>query len=114
MSRFAVSTACAIHDGSFRLIRDQGVILADEQGEPANMIGAMRDVTAQRQAEVALREATELHRVAFRLPSPAMQVDAQGTYLDADDRALAFFERTRDETPQRRFATTSRQKCRPR
>ena len=85
------------HDGSFRLIRDQGVILADEQGEPANMIGAMRDVTAQREAEVALREATELHRVLFRLPSPAVQVDAQGAYLDADDRALAFFERTRDE-----------------
>jgi DNA-binding CsgD family transcriptional regulator/PAS domain-containing protein len=82
-------------DGSFRLILDHGVILADEHGEPANMIGAMRDVTAQREAELAMREATELHRVLFRLPSPAMQVDAQGTYLDADERALAFFERTR-------------------
>ncbi len=61
------------------------------------MIGAMRDVTAEREAELAVREATELHSVLFRLPSPAMHVDAAGRYLDADARALAFFERTRDQ-----------------
>jgi PAS domain-containing protein len=84
-------------DGSFRLIHDQGVMLADEAGDPANMIGAMRDITSEREAQLALREVNELHRVLFRLPSPAMQVDASGAYLDADERALAFFERTRDE-----------------
>ena len=84
-------------DGSYRLIHDQGVILADEAGDPANMIGAMRDITSEREAQLALREVNELQRVLFRLPSPAMQVDASGAYLDADERALAFFERTRDE-----------------
>ena len=84
-------------DGSHRLIHDQGVILADEAGDPANMIGAMRDITSEREAQLALREVNELHRVLFRLPSPAMQVDASGAKLDADERALAFFERTRDE-----------------
>jgi DNA-binding CsgD family transcriptional regulator/PAS domain-containing protein len=84
-------------DGSFRLIHDQGVILADEAGDPANMIGAMRDITSEREVQLALREVNELHRVLFRLPSPAMQVDASGAYLDADERALGFFERTRDE-----------------
>jgi PAS domain-containing protein/DNA-binding CsgD family transcriptional regulator len=83
--------------GGYRRIDDQGVILVDGHGEPSNMIGAMRDVTAEREAELAVREATELQRVLFRLPSPAMHVDATGRYLDADDRALAFFERTRDE-----------------
>ncbi len=84
-------------DGSFRTIHDQGVILADEAGDPVNMIGAMRDVTDEREVQLALREANELHRVLFRLPSPALQVDASGAYLDADERALAFFERSRDE-----------------
>ena len=37
-------------DGSFRVIHDQGVILADEAGDPVNMIGAMRDVTDEREA----------------------------------------------------------------
>jgi len=35
--------------------------------------------------------------VLSRIPSPAVQVDAQGNYLDADAYALAFFEKTRDE-----------------
>jgi DNA-binding CsgD family transcriptional regulator len=84
-------------DGSYRLIQDQGVILTDGAGDPSNMIGAMRDVTSEREAQLAQREATELHRVLFRLPSPAMHVDASGAYVDADDQALTFFERTREE-----------------
>jgi DNA-binding CsgD family transcriptional regulator len=84
-------------DGSYRMIEDQGVILPSPAGEPANMIGAMRDVTAEREAAMAQLEATELHRVLFRLPSPAMEVDAGGAYLDADAHALTFFERSREE-----------------
>jgi PAS domain-containing protein/DNA-binding NarL/FixJ family response regulator len=83
--------------GGYRTIDDHGVVMVDGRGEPTTMIGAMRDVTAEREAELAVREATELHRVLFRLPSPAMHVDAAGRYLDADERALAFFERTRDQ-----------------
>ena len=91
-------------NGTFRTIVDQGVILVDAQGEPTNMIGAMRDVTAEREAELAAREATELHRVLFRLPSPAVLVDAQGAYLDASEAALLFFERSRDEMLAARLA----------
>lgn len=84
-------------DGSYRTVEDQGVILAAPGSEPANMIGAMRDVTAEREAQLAMREASELHRVLFRLPSPAMLVNADGVYVDADDHALAFFERSMSE-----------------
>ena len=61
------------------------------------MIGAIRDVTRERAAQAVRREADELRRVLFGLPSPAMQVDAHGAYVDADEHALAFFERTREE-----------------
>jgi DNA-binding CsgD family transcriptional regulator/PAS domain-containing protein len=84
-------------DGSYKTIVDQGVILVDAQGEPTNLIGAMHDVTAEREAELAAREASELHRVLFRLPSPAVVASADGAYLDASEAALAFFERSRDE-----------------
>ena len=96
-ARFCCEYRLRHGDGSFRLIHDQGVILTDEAGDPANMIGAMRDITGEREVRLALREANELHRVLFRLPSPALQVGASGAYLDADERALAFFERTRAE-----------------
>jgi DNA-binding CsgD family transcriptional regulator len=84
-------------DGTYRVIEDQGVVIAGEDGTPANMIGAMRDVTDERKAQLAAREATELHRVLFRLPSPAVQVAKDGSYIDADATALAFFERTAEE-----------------
>ena len=56
------------------------------------MIGAIRDVTRERAAQAVRREADELRRVLFGLPSPAMQVDERGAYVDADDHALAFFQ----------------------
>jgi DNA-binding CsgD family transcriptional regulator len=79
------------------VVSDQGVLLTNRSGRATNMIGAMRDVTRERAAQAARREADELRRVLFDLPSPAMQVDARGAYVDADAHALAFFERTRDE-----------------
>ncbi|MCX6364444.1 MAG: PAS domain-containing protein [Actinobacteria bacterium] len=84
-------------DGTYRVVEDQGLVMAGEDGAPASMIGAMRDVTGEREAQLAAREATELHRVLFRLPSPAVQVAKDGSYIDADANALAFFERTAEE-----------------
>ncbi|MEI6452798.1 MAG: PAS domain-containing protein, partial [Actinomycetes bacterium] len=84
-------------DGTWITVSDQGVILLDEARQPANMIGAMRDVTAERDAQRAVRAAEELRNVLFRIPNPAVQVDARGNYVDADTDALAFFEKTMDE-----------------
>jgi DNA-binding CsgD family transcriptional regulator/PAS domain-containing protein len=84
-------------DGSWLTVSDQGVLLTNRSGRATNMIGALRDVTRERAAQAVQREADELRRVLFRLPSPAMQVDAGGAYVDADARALEFFERSRDE-----------------
>ena len=84
-------------DGSWVVVSDQGVLLTNRAGRVTNMIGAMRDVTRERATQAVRREADELRRVLFGLPSPAMQVDERGAYIDADVHALAFFERTRDE-----------------
>jgi DNA-binding CsgD family transcriptional regulator/PAS domain-containing protein len=89
-------------DGSWALISDQGVLLTTRGGRPTNMIGAIRDVTRERAAQAVRREADELRRVLFGLPSPAMQVDEHGAYVDADEHALAFFRRTRAEMLSRR------------
>ena len=84
-------------DGTWATVSDKGVIQLDQAGQPANMIGAMRDVTVDRDAQRAVREAEELRSLLFRIPNPALQVDARGNYLDADTDALAFFEKTMDE-----------------
>ena len=84
-------------DGSWATVTDQGVLLTNRGGRATNMIGAIRDVTRERASQAVRREADELRRVLFGLPSPAMQVDEDGAYIDADDHALAFFMRTREE-----------------
>lgn len=91
-------------DGSWATVTDQGVLLTNRGGRATNMIGAIRDVTRERATQAVRREADELRRVLFRLPSPAMQVDADGAYVDADEHALAFFQRTRDEMLARTVA----------
>jgi PAS domain S-box-containing protein len=84
-------------DGSYLWMSDQGIVLTDERGRPTSVVGAMRDVTREREARRAQRDAEELQRVLFRLSSPTLHVDAAGRYLDADGTALAFFERAREE-----------------
>ena len=84
-------------DGRYVTVSDRGVTLSDAAGEPANMIGAMRDVAGEREAQQVLREACELRNVLFRIGKPAMQVDSAGDYVDATPTALAFFQRSADE-----------------
>ena len=84
-------------DGSYVTVSDQGVVLTDGDGTPASMIGAMRDVTGDREAERARLRAEELRRVLFRIGKPAMQVDASGAYVDAAPTALEFFHRGPEE-----------------
>jgi len=84
-------------DGTFIAVDDQGVVLRDAKGRPTNLIGAIRDVTESHAVERALRRADELRHVLFQIGSPAMQVDADGRYVDATPIALEFFQRTADE-----------------
>jgi len=84
-------------DGAWATVSDQGVLLTNRSGRVTNMIGAIRDVTREHATQTVRREADELRRVLFRLPNPAMQVDEHGAYVDADEYALAFFRRTREE-----------------
>ena len=79
-------------DGTWATVTDQGVLLTNRGGRATNMIGAIRDVTRERATQAVRREADELRRVLFRLPSPAMQVDERGAYVDADEHALVVLQ----------------------
>jgi DNA-binding CsgD family transcriptional regulator/PAS domain-containing protein len=87
-------------DGRWLVFSDQAVLLTGRGGRTTNMIGAMRDVTHELRARDMAREVEELRSVLFRLPSPAIQVDARGDYVDADAFALSFFRRSREEMLQ--------------
>ena len=65
---------------------DHGVILTDEAGEPASMIGVMRDVTDERAAELAAREAQRA--MQDELERSARALRRQTTILDERNAAL--------------------------
>ena len=50
-------------EGGWAVVADRGRVLRDEHGEPIRVIGAMRDVTEQRQAEDQLRHAQKMEAV---------------------------------------------------
>jgi PAS domain S-box-containing protein len=69
-------------DGSYAWIRDRGYVIADAGANPVRMIGAMDDVTAQREAEEALRQSEARYRsVLANLREVVFQVDADGRWL---------------------------------
>jgi len=49
-------------DGSYALIYDRGYLIRDAQGLPVRMVGAMQDLTSDRQARAALRESEAINR----------------------------------------------------
>ncbi|MBN8644336.1 MAG: PAS domain-containing protein [Planctomycetes bacterium] len=55
-----------LRDGSWGIFVDRAVIVRSEDGTPVRMVGAMTEVTRERDAEGALREAEERFRLALR------------------------------------------------
>ncbi len=85
-------------DGTYIWVQDTGVIARDGGGRPARMLGTIRDVTKEREMGRALEQAAELHRTLFRgAANPAVRVDREGRYLEANDAALAFWKRSPEE-----------------
>ena len=78
-------------DGSFIVVRDRGVMIADEVDLSNHMIGAVRDVTQEREASQAERRAAELYHTLFaQAVNPAYHIAEDGRYLDANRAGLEF------------------------
>lgn len=91
-------------DGSYVWVQDTGVIVRDAGDRPARMLGTIRDITQEHEAGLALEQAAELHRTLFRgAANPAVRVDRDGHYLEANDAALAFWGRSSKEMQESDF-----------
>ena len=91
-------------DGGYLWVRDTGVIVRDAEGHPVRMLGTIRDTTRERDARLALEQAAELHRTLFRgAANPAVRVHRDGRYVEANEAALAFWDRDAEDMRESDF-----------
>lgn len=89
-SAFSLQYRLVRKDGSFTYIEDTGVFVRDEMGRPSLGLGTMRDVTARRQAEDALRESERRAQALFDQTFQLMALlDVDGTLRRVNATALA-------------------------
>lgn len=82
-------------DGSYVPVRDRGVMV-NEDGASPHMIGAIRDITREQEAQRAEREAAELYRTLFKSAlNPAFRISAEGRFLDVNAAGKRFMETSR-------------------
>jgi PAS domain S-box-containing protein len=89
-------------DGSYVQVSDRGVVLKDEDGSSSHMVGAIRDLSHELEAQRALLEAAELYRSLFESAvNPLFQIAADGRFLDANAAGVGFLETSRGQLLRR-------------
>jgi PAS domain S-box-containing protein len=69
-------------DGSLHWVNSLGRVFHDASGNPVRMMGVIREITAAKQAEQALRESEEKFRATFEQAAVGIaHVDPQGRWL---------------------------------
>ena len=93
---YAFEYRLRLPDGTLRWLADQGEVFADAEGRPVRALGMVRDVTARREAERALRESEARLRAMLEAnPIGVLRADAEGRILDANEALLRLIGRDR-------------------
>lgn len=92
--------------GEEKWVWERGAAVASEGGE-ITLEGFITDITERVQAQATLQESEERYRTLFeQTGNPILVIDREGTYIQANDAACAFLERTREEIVGRNVVDT--------
>jgi PAS domain S-box-containing protein len=80
--RHAVEYRFLKRDGNYCWVHDEWHLIRDKDGQPVEVVGSWSDITAQRNAEIAL------HRVERRLTEAIESISEGFVLYDADDRLV--------------------------
>lgn len=86
-------------DGRYVWIDDRTSITRNASGEIASISGILLDITAQKEAQAALREQGEVQRLFYELPFIGMGISSPGSkqWLQVNDRMCEILGYSREE-----------------
>ena len=91
-------------DATYIHVHEEGTYLYDEQGKPFRMLGTIKDVSAQKEGEIALKESESRYRTLFESGSDAIFLLKEDMVVDCNNKTLEMFRCTREQiigvTPQ--------------
>ena len=86
-------------DGGYAWIDDRTSITRRADGEVDSISGILLDITAQKEAQLALREQSEVQRLFYEMPFIGMAISAPDSkrWLEVNDRLCEILGRPREE-----------------
>lgn len=86
-------------DGSYAYVLDKGFLIRDENGKAVRMVGAMQDITQQKEAETAIRLSEERFRLLFfQSPTPKWMFNMDTLQIvEVNEAALRLFGYNKEE-----------------
>lgn len=84
-------------NGHYVYVHDSGVIQAGNDGQPRRMLGIIQDISARKQAELALAASEEMYRTLFESAQDTILVMDGPTIVDCNPSATALIGCTRKE-----------------
>ncbi|MFQ5869002.1 MAG: PAS domain S-box protein, partial [Candidatus Zixiibacteriota bacterium] len=77
------------HDGEYRWFSDNRTVIRDGDGNPVSLIGSVRDVTVQKEAEKALGESEKKYRTLIETTQEGIGITSPGEELVFVNKAFA-------------------------
>lgn len=87
------------NDGTWAFIKDRVYVVFDEQGKATKLIGAMQDITGEKQAALAIKESEQTYKTLFDQASLPKAVYDKETYqiLKVNRAAIEHYGYTQEE-----------------
>ncbi|OCB72816.1 PAS domain S-box protein [Flavobacterium glycines] len=91
-------------DGTYAHVNDKAIIIRDKKGQAIRVIGAMKDITKEKELTNKLKESEQIFKSAFKNSAAGMAlVNVDGFYTEVNERLCEMFGYTPEEMKLFRF-----------